>query len=456
MSNRYYNKVVTAVDGQTASAADLEDSKTNIQTGFDLVEAELDDAIRLESSVSAGFDPEISEDAATRAGKLIGFTSDGQGVEPSSTAAAVNAVAMIDDEVVVVSGISGNVTTVAGISANVTTVAGISADTTTVAGISGNVTTVATNNANVTTVAGSIANVNTTAGSIANVNTVAGIAADVSTVAADGADIGTVATNIANVNTVAGVSANVTTVAGIAANVTSVAGIAADVTTAAANVTDITNFADVYIGPSATAPATRTDTSALQAGDLYFNTASGKMNSYTGAAWEEAYVPLSGYVTDTGTQTLTNKTIDYDLNTITNLPASLGLDGPADVYVTQEITYAITNYSVFSEYLVQASAGTVSIAGDTITYTAPGTAQTDTLTVTVDGNATAFSIEILPAGVSTPTNSSPTNGATDQNGSVTLTASAFSWFGLSDTHASSDWQVATDAGFTSLVANVTG
>jgi hypothetical protein len=132
------------------------------------------------------------------------------------------------------------------------------------------------------------------------------------------------------------------------------------------------------------------------------------------------------------------------------------LDGPADVYVTQEITYTITNYSVFSTYLVQATNGTVSIDGDTITYTAPGTDGTDTLTVTVDGNATAFSIEVLPAGVQTPTNTSPSNGATNQNGSVTLTASAFSWFGLEDTHASSDWQVATDSGFTSLVVNVSG
>ncbi|MBF0256738.1 MAG: hypothetical protein HQL47_09840, partial [Gammaproteobacteria bacterium] len=124
MANRFYTKVVTAVDGATASAADLEDSKTNIQTGFDLVEAEIDRDIHVATGVSTGFSGEISEDAATRAGKLLSFTIDGQGVEVAATAADVAAVALIDDEVVVVSGISGNVTTVAGISANVTTVAG--------------------------------------------------------------------------------------------------------------------------------------------------------------------------------------------------------------------------------------------------------------------------------------------------------------------------------------------
>lgn len=159
-----------------------------------------------------------------------------------------------------------NVNTVAGISANVTTVAGISSNVTTVAGISGNVTTVA------------------------------GISADVTTVAADGTDIGTVATNIANVNTVASNIANVNTVAGISANVTTVAGIAADVTTVATNVADITNFSDVYLGPKASDPSVRNDSSALQAGDIYFNTVGNSIKVYTGSAWDVAFVGGAGYL----------------------------------------------------------------------------------------------------------------------------------------------------------------
>ena len=132
------------------------------------------------------------------------------------------------------------------------------------------------------------------------------------------------------------------------------------------------------------------------------------------------------------------------------------LDGSVDIYVTQGVAFTITNYNAFSDYIVQVSAGSVSIAGDTITFTAPALAQTVTMTVTMDNVATSFSIPVQAAGVATPTNSSPSNGATNQNGSVTLAASAFQWVGLSDTHSSSDWQVATDAGFTSLVVNVTG
>jgi hypothetical protein len=77
----------------------------------------------------------------------------------------------------------------------------------------------------------------------------------------------------------------VTTTAGISADVTTVAGISADVTTAATNVVDITNFADVYIGPSASDPTVRVDTSPLQAGDLYFNTTVDELRVYSGSQW---------------------------------------------------------------------------------------------------------------------------------------------------------------------------
>jgi len=65
------------------------------------------------------------------------------------------------------------------------------------------------------------------------------------------------------------------------------------------------------------------------------------------------------------------------------------------------------------------------------------------------------SASTVALGVDTPSITSPSNGAVDQMGSVTITSSAFGWSGLSDTHASSDWQLATDAGFTSIVSQST-
>jgi hypothetical protein len=164
-----------------------------------------------------------------------------------------------------------------------------------VAAIDSDVTAVAADATDIGTVAGNIANVNTVAGISANVTTVAGIDANVTTVAGISADVTAVAGNNTNVSTVAGISADVSTVAGIST----------DVTTVATNVADITNFADVYQGPKATDPATRNDSSALQAGDLYFNTVDDVMKIYDGAAWLTAFVPSSGFVTLTDAQTIT-------------------------------------------------------------------------------------------------------------------------------------------------------
>ena len=81
------------------------------------------------------------------------------------------------------------------------------------------------------------------------------------------------------------------------------------------------------------------------------------------------------------------------------------LQGDPAPYVTQTKTYQITNYNSFSSYMVSASAGTVSIAGDTITFTAPASADNVSLTLTVDGQPTVFTITVLavPAYIPVPT-----------------------------------------------------
>ena len=152
---------------------------------------------------------------------------------------------------------------------------------------------------NLDTVAGSIGSVNTVAADIADVNTVAGSIASVNTTATNIAavvavgndllepesEIDTVATSIANVNAVGDNIAGVNTVAGISADVSTVAGIAADVTAVADIAGEVTNFADVYQGAKATDPTLRNDGSALQAGDLYFNTTENALRAYSGTLW---------------------------------------------------------------------------------------------------------------------------------------------------------------------------
>lgn len=69
-----------------------------------------------------------------------------------------------------------------------------------------------------------------------------------------------------------------------ATEVTTVAGSIAAVQTAATNVVDINNFADIYqIGPNA--PTTRYDSTAIQPGDLWFDTLAQVIKAWDGDVW---------------------------------------------------------------------------------------------------------------------------------------------------------------------------
>ena len=73
---------------------------------------------------------------------------------------------------------------------------------------------------------------------------------------------------------------------------------------------------------------------------------------------------------------------------------TVALDGPTSVMGGDTATYMISDWSSFSTYDVTASAGTASITGNSIAYTAPAGAQTATLTVTRDGMANTFAIGV--------------------------------------------------------------
>jgi hypothetical protein len=336
----------------------------------------------------AGISADVTTVAAdgTDIGTVAGISADVTTVAADGTdigtvagiSADVTTVAGVAASVPTVAGVAADVTTVAGISADVTTVAGIAADVTTTAGISADVTTVAADGTDIGTVAGISADVTTVAGIAADVTTTAGISADVTTVAADGTDIGTVAGISANVTTVAGISANVTTVAGIAANVTTVAGISADVTTAATNVTDITNFADVYIGPSASDPTVRVDASPLQAGDLYFNTTVDELRAYSGSQW------VAGTVGTIAVQRYSGdgSTVAFTLATA---PAS---ENNTQVYVSgvyqQKDTYGVSGVTVTFSAAPPIGTNNIEIVNSSM-----GPATADTLSqILANGNST--------------------------------------------------------------------
>lgn len=74
-----------------------------------------------------------------------------------------------------------------------------------------------------------------------------------------------------------------------------------NVNIAATNLTSINSFANVYHSPAATAPTTRGDGTALQEGDLWFDTANKYMKVYTGSGWLQSSVQAASREVSTAT-----------------------------------------------------------------------------------------------------------------------------------------------------------
>jgi len=139
---------------------------------------------------------------------------------------------------------------------------------------------------------------------------------------------------------------------------------------------------------------------------------------------------------------------------VNNLPAAFPkgptLDGPSDFYIGAVHTLTITNYDVASDasYTTSVTAGTVSRSGATITFTAPGTIQTVTLTVA----GRAMQINVKNTAPITPSIVAPVNYATNQSSVVYITGSAFALPTGTPSHQFSDWEIALDINFTNVVA----
>jgi tetrahydromethanopterin S-methyltransferase subunit B len=335
---------VTTVSGISSDVTTVADNDTDVSTVATNISSVTTVATNINDVITVANDlNEAISEIETAADDLNEAVSEIDTV--SSSISNVDAVGTNIANVNTVAGIDSDVTTVAGISANVTTVAGVSANVTTVAGISSDVTTVAADGTDIGTVAGISSDVTTVAPIASDVTTVAGISADVSAVEDISANVTTVAGVASNVTTVAGISSDVTSVGTIASDVTTVAGVSSDVTTAANNITDISNFADVYYGPSATAPSTRSDGSALQIGDLYFDTTNAVMKVYGSGGWADAGSTVNGtsdrftYSVSTSTTTITGaddnaNTLAYDAGYIDVYLNGVKMVNGADVTVT--------------------------------------------------------------------------------------------------------------------------
>ena len=323
-----------------------------------------------------------------RKGKYLAFNSTSGNPEVGPSTTDVTTLASVTSDIATLADLQDGTTatnalsTLAGIQANVTTCASISSNITSCATISSNITTVAGKASLITSdfasdmslvTADFISDVNTLASSSivddlnilassaivddmallatsSNVTAMAnlGVSSVITNMAnlnASGvvSNIGTVAGSISNVNTVAAADSNISALnaSGVIANIATVAGANSNISTVATNISGVNSFADRYRIASS-APS-----SSLDAGDLYFDTSTNKLNVYNGSSWASTAEAASRSVTthtvtSAGTQTIS---VSYTVGLLAVYLNGLHLSG-ADYTASNGSSVVITGCSV--------------------------------------------------------------------------------------------------------------
>jgi hypothetical protein len=266
-----------------------------------------------------------------------------------------------------------------------------------------NINAAVANASNINAAVSNASNINSVVSNASNINTVAGISSNVTTVAGMNSAISTVNSNSSNINTVAG---SIT-------NVNNVGGSIASVNTAASNLTSINSFANTYLGPSSSAPTQDPDGSALDLGDLYFDTGSNQLKVYSSTGWVNAGSSVNGTsdrfkYTISGTPTTVSgnddnsKSLSYDAGFIDVFLNGIKMVNGTDVTVTSGnsvvFASALTNgdvvdiitfgtFNIASMNASNLSSGTVPDARITGDYTG-----LTSLTITRADNSNALSL----------------------------------------------------------------
>ncbi len=134
--------------------------------------------------------------------------------------------------------------------------------------------------------------------------------------------------------------------------------------------------------------------------------------------------------------------------------ARVSLSGPNLVYPDSSNTFTITDYDSFAEYTVNASRGTVSRSGDTITLDLDAAEPSGSLDldVTRDGAGVTYALAVGEQTIATPQMTSPAEGDTGVSLQPTLQLTPFKTYPSgADTQLDADYQIATDPDFLDIV-----
>ena len=205
--------------------------------------------------------------ASNNADKVITYDSNGTSLILGPTTSGLTTLASISTEVQALGAIASNITTAAGIASNITTVAGLSTQITNLSGVSASDLT-------------AVANIGGTV-----LGNVSGAATAINAVNTNLAAINTVNSNSTNINTVSAANTSITNVNNALANINQVA----------SNLSAVNDFAGIYLGAASSNPTTDPDGSALDGGELFFDTSSNQLKVYSSSSgWQNAGSSING------------------------------------------------------------------------------------------------------------------------------------------------------------------